>query len=306
MLSVTRRYYNAKGYYLQQNSSLAQSERQRVVFGGANRTTGPAIEYTPPRVLIAKLSAILDNKVMLKRLVGYFGALVVLAVSVALSSSYVSAEEPQSPNYKFSESTLGAGGLIQSSSANFQGRETVGDVAVGNANSSNYQINAGGTTTHDPSLSFSVGSGSINFGNFSATNPTVTTSTFTVLNYTSHGYVVQMFGTPPTNGSTTIDPMTTAGPSTVGVSQFGINLVANTSPVSVGSNLNNGQFGFGQVAPNYSTPNQYRYVSGDTIALAPKSSGLTTYTITYLVNVPALTPGGKYTSDQTLIVTGTY
>lgn len=243
---------------------------------------------------------------MLKRLIECLGCVVMLAICVTLSTSYVSADEPQSSNYKFSESSLGAGGLVQSSSANYQGRDTIGDVAVGNANSSNYQINAGGTTTNDPSLSFSVGSGSINFGNFSATTPTVTTSTFTVLNYTSHGYVVQMFGTPPSNGSTTIDAMSTAGPSQVGVSQFGVNLVANTSPTSIGSNLNNGQFGFGQVAPNYATPNQFRYVSGDTIALAPKSSGLTTYTITYLVNVPALTPGGEYTSDQTLIVTGTY
>ncbi|HRN90774.1 MAG TPA: hypothetical protein PK543_03785, partial [Candidatus Saccharibacteria bacterium] len=113
---------------------------------------------------------------MLKRLAGCIGILAILTVCIAISTNRVSAEEPQSPNYKFSESTLGAGGLIQSNSANFQGRETVGDVAVGNANSSNYQINAGGTTTHDPSLSFSVGSGSINFGNFSATTPTVTTS----------------------------------------------------------------------------------------------------------------------------------
>lgn len=243
---------------------------------------------------------------MLKRLVGSFVTLVMLAFFVTLSSNYVSAVELQSSNYQFSESSLGAGGLTQSSSANFQGRDTIGDVAVGKANSSNYQVDAGGTTTNDPSLSFSIGGGSINFGEFSSTEATITTSTFTVLNYTSNGYVVQIFGSPPTSGSTTIDAMATAGPSQAGTSQFGINLVANTSPVSVGANLNNGQFGYGQVAPNYSTPNEYRYVSGDTIALAPKSSGLTTYTISYLVNVPGLTPGGKYVSDQTLIVTGTY
>lgn len=243
---------------------------------------------------------------MLKRLIGCVGAVVVLVFCATISAQSTSAVELQSSNYRFSESSLGAGGLVQSSSANFQGRDTIGDVAVGNANSSNFQINAGGTTTNDPNLAFSIASGGINFGDFSATTPAVTTSTFTVSNYTSHGYVVQMFGDPPTNGSTVIDAMTTTGPSQVGVSQFGINLVANTSPVSVGANPNNGQFGFGQVAPNYSTSNQYRYVSGETIALAPKSSGLTTYTISYLVNVAGLTPGGKYVSNQTLIVTGTY
>lgn len=100
--------------------------------------------------------------------------------------------------------------------------------------------------------------------------------------------------------------MDTLGVSQPGVEQFGINLVANTSPSSVGSNPDNGQFGFGAVVGNYSTPNQFYYSSGDTIAQSPKSSGVTNYTITYLVNVEGLTPGGKYRSDQTLVVLGTF
>jgi hypothetical protein len=103
-----------------------------------------------------------------------------------------------------------------------------------------------------------------------------------------------------------IDPLTTASTSQTGVEQFGVNLVANTLPVSVGANPNNGQFGFGEAATNYNTSNSYRYVSGEAIAKAPKSSGLTTYTLSYLVNVDSLTPGGQYTSNQTLVVTGTY
>jgi hypothetical protein len=156
-----------------------------------------------------------------------------------------------------------------------------------------------------------LSSGAINFGDFSASTATVTSTTFSVTNYTSFGYVVQIIGSAPTSGSTTINAMDPAGPSypgasIAGTSQFGINLVANTSPTSVGANPNNGQFGFGAAAGNYGTSNSYRYVSGETIALAPKSSGTTIYTMTYMVNVPALTPGGKYTCDQTLIVTGTY
>lgn len=243
---------------------------------------------------------------MLKRLVGICSTLILLVFCAIFTPLPLNATELQSTNYRFSESTVGSGGLIQSGSSNFQGRNTVGDVAVGNAASSNFQINTGGTTTNDPNLSFTVNGGSLNFGNFSSTATATTTATFSVLNYTSFGYVVQIVGTPPTNGGTTIDAMTTTGPPQVGVSQFGINLVANTSPSSVGANPNNGQFGLGQVATNYGTSNQYRYVSGETIAIAPKSSGLTSYTITYMVNVPALTPGGQYTSNQTLIVTGTY
>ena len=100
------------------------------------------------------------------------------------------------------------------------------------------------------------------------------------------------------------------GSSQPGTEQFGINLVANTVPSSLGANPNNGtppdDFGFGEAAPNYDTPNSYRFVSGDTVAFAPKESGETEYTISYLANVAALTPGGIYKTNQTLIVTGTY
>lgn len=235
---------------------------------------------------------------------GIFVLLVIASVSVS-GATNVRAETSQSTNYKFNESTIGSGGLIQSSSANYQGRDSLGDIGVGNAASSNYQINAGATTTDDPALSVAI-NGTVNFGDFTATSPTTATTTFTVLNYTTYGYIVQIVGGSPSNGAATITAMATTGSSTAGTSQFGINLVANTLPVSVGANPDNGQFGFGTVAGNYGSPNSYRYVSGETIAQATKNSGVTTYTITYLVNVPALTPGGIYTSNQTLIVTGTY
>lgn len=211
-----------------------------------------------------------------------------------------------STNYKFNESAIGSGGLNQSSSASYQGRDSVGDIGIGNSASSNYQVNAGSTTTNDPSLSVAVGGASVNFGSFTASSATTSTATFTILNYTSYGYIVQIAGNPPSNGVTTLTAMASNGPSVAGTSQFGINLVANTSPASFGANPNVGQFGFGVAATNYNTPNSYRYVNGETIVQSTKSSGLTTYTISYLINVPGLTPGGIYTSDQTIIVVGTY
>lgn len=211
----------------------------------------------------------------------------------------------QSPNYKFDESAIGVGGFGQASSSSYKAEQDVGALAIGNSASSNFQVEAGTKTTHDPTLSFAITSGAVNFGNFTASAPTTTTATFSVSNYTSYGYVVQVVGTPPQNGSHTISALTTNTTSQAGTDQFGINLVANTAPL-VGANPDNGQFGFGTAAANYNTPNQYRFVSGETIATAPKSSGITNYTLSYLVNVQSLTPGGKYTSNQTLIVTGTY
>lgn len=216
----------------------------------------------------------------------------------------------QSPSYRFDESSIGTGGLMEGSSSSYKVRSSTGDIAVGSSASSNFQIDAGTQTNPDPTLTFSMDTPNANFGTFSPATATTSTSTFSVINYTSYGYVVQLVGAPPTNGGNEITPMNTTGPSQPGIEQFGVNLVANTSPVSFGANPDNGSppnnFGFGAVASNYSVPNQFRYVSGETIASAPKSSGKTTYTISYIVNVSSLTPAGVYKSDQTLVVTGTY
>jgi len=245
-------------------------------------------------------------EIMFKGLAGWISKLFVVVFCVFIIVPNCFAETSQSSNYKFDESSIGSGGLIESSSANYKASDATGDLVVGDSASNNYQINTGSKTTNDPTLSFIINSSGADFGSFSATTATTTTATFSVMNYTSWGYVVQIVGESPSNGAHQIPAMATTGNSQVGKEQFGINLVANTSPISVGANPNNGQFGFGSAAPNYATSNKYRYVSGETIATAPKSSGVTTYTISYLVNVGDLTPGGKYSSNQTLIVTGTY
>jgi hypothetical protein len=239
---------------------------------------------------------------MLKRLLSW----AIVFLILLLNTAYAHAEILQSNSYIIDESAIGAGGQNEASSANYQGSNATGSLSIGNATSGNFQVEAGSKTTPDPALSFTINSYNANFGSFSPTEAAVTTAVFSISNYTSYGYVVQIVGNPPSNGSHTISAMGTTGGSQNSIEQFGINLVANTLPKSVGANPNNGQFGFGSVATNYSTANQYRYVSGETIALAPKSSGITAYTISYLVNVSSITPGGQYTSNQTLIVTGTY
>lgn len=214
--------------------------------------------------------------------------------------------ELESPSYRFDESNIGTGSINDSSSSSYQIESATGALGIGNSSSSSYQVEAGTKTTPDPTLTFAITSSSANFGIFSPSAASTATASFSVINYTSFGYIVQIEGAAPTNGNHTLPGMATTGVSQPGIEQFGINLVANTSPISFGSNLDNGQFGFGQVAGDYSTPNEFRYVNGETIALAPKTSGKTIYTISYVVNVASLTPGGTYTSGQTLIVVGTY
>jgi hypothetical protein len=235
------------------------------------------------------------------------GMCMVALIFASYSTISARADPPlQSTNYRFDESSLGAGGLIQSSSSNFQSSSSIGDLGVGNSASSNFQIQAGSQTSPDPTLAFAINNGATNLGSFSPSGPAYATATFTVSNYTSYGYVVQIFGNAPTNGAHTITPLASTGTSTFGTEQFGINLVANTSPLSFGADPNHGQFGSGSATANYGTDGSFRFVDGETIAQATQSSGVTTYTISYLVNVSSLTPGGQYTSNQTLVVTGTY
>lgn len=214
--------------------------------------------------------------------------------------------ELQSSNYRFDESTIGSGGLVESSSANYKATDVLGDVAIGNAASANFQVQAGSKTSPDPALTVKINTSSSSFGSFSATNPSMATSSFSVLNYTAFGYVVQIKGDPPKKGSRTIPALANETSSIVGTEQFGMNLVANTAPISIGANPDQGQFGYGVAHADYATPNKYRYRDGDVIASAPKSSGETNFTISYLVNVAPLTEGGVYRTNQTIIVVGTY
>ncbi len=217
-------------------------------------------------------------------------------------------EGSSSTNLRMYESTVGGGGgnLSSASSTLRSGGDSVGDIGVGDSFSATMGINSGYTTTADPTLAVTVLDSTVDFGNFSTTEATVTTSRFVVTNYTSYGYAVQIIGKPPTNGSHTIAPMATLDASQVGVEQYGINLVANTSPKLVGADPLQGINGQGNAAGDYAIPDNFKFVEGETIATAPKSSGDTTYTITYMVNVTNLTPGGQYAGGSSVIVTGMY
>jgi hypothetical protein len=236
-----------------------------------------------------------------------FGIILVLGCLVLLFPNTSRAENSSSNNYQIDESTIGSGGLTNSSSSSYIGSDSTGDLSVGNSTGSNYQIETGSQTTKDPRLSVTINSPSADFEPFSPTTTATATASFSVLNYTSWGYAVQIIGDPPTSSNGHVIPaMTDNDQSRNGIEQFGINLATNTDPTSFGADPDNGQFGFGEVATEYETPNSYRYVEGETIALAQKSSGETKYTISYIVNVTGLTPAGQYTGGQIIIVTGTY
>lgn len=241
-----------------------------------------------------------NSKIRNLKIAAVFFAILLMSTAAYATSS--------SNNFRIDEDFIGGGGLNTESSTNFKAGESIGDIGIGNSSSTNFQSQSGFTTTNDPTLTFIVNTASVNLGNFSAAVAAKGTATFSVYNYTSFGYIVQITGSTIHNGAYNIPAMAANAASSPGTEQFGINLVANTTP-SVGADpvqQPSAGFSSGSAATNYNTANSYRYVSGDTVAQATKTSGKTDFTISFLVNAKSTTPANPYTTSQTLICTGTY
>lgn len=241
-------------------------------------------------------------------------ALIVGLICLAAYKNALAAPTYTSPGYGVDEVFMGSGGLNDASSANYQGRASLGDLSVGNSSSSNYQLYGGFTTTAEPYISLIVNTSTTDLGYLSNATTATTTATFEVKAYLAGGYIVTTGSDPPSyssNGSTYFlsTPSVTPTPSTPGTEQFGINLVANTSPTTFGANPNqipDSSYSFGQAASGYDTPNIYKYAKGDTIAYSSKSSGYTEYTISYIYNISDSTPAGEYGFNHVIIATATY
>jgi hypothetical protein len=219
----------------------------------------------------------------------------------------VLADSSVSPNFRIDESFIGGGGDVQSSSPNFKSDAAIGDIGIGESAGTAFQTQSGSVTTSDPALTLTVPSSSISFGALSTAATRTGSSTFKVINYTSFGYIVQVIGSPPSSGTHSLNNMASTALSQTGQEQFGINLVANSLPTTLGANpLNVFSNSTGVAAAGYATVNNYKYVSGNTIASAPKTSAETDYTISYIVNASTTTPGGSYSGALTLVCTGTY
>jgi hypothetical protein len=236
------------------------------------------------------------------------GSLLALISALAICLAPLQAVASSSSNFKIEEDFVGGGGREESSSTNFKTLDSLGATGVGDSAGTLYGQQSGATTTNDPSLSFIVDTSSVNLGSLSTSLTRTGTATFKVLNYTSYGYIVQIIGNPPGNGGHTLTGMSSPAASDDGTEQFGINLKDNSSP-DIGAEpvqVPDSSFSFGVAASGYNTADNFKYVSGDTIASAPKSSGRTDYTISYIANISTNTPGGSYSGNQTLIVVGTY
>ena len=234
--------------------------------------------------------------------------LFILTLVLALPLSAM-AIQSCSTSFCVNESVFSSGGQLNACSSNFCSKQTAGEQAVGNASSTNFQTQAGFNTDRAPFIEFNVSNTNIDLGSLTTTTTKTATATFSVKAYLSHGYDVTNASDPPTNGSYTMQPITIPAGSQVGTEQFGINLVANTSPTTFGSypvHTPDNTFSFGQVSTDYVTPDFYKYNKGDIIAFSNASSSATNYTISYIFNVGNVTPGGTYTLHHVLVATATF
>ncbi|MBP7857685.1 MAG: hypothetical protein WAW63_02000 [Candidatus Saccharimonadales bacterium] len=221
------------------------------------------------------------------------------------------AQQSSSSTYQINEVFFGTGGELNSCSGSYCSKQSAGELTVGNTKGTAYQAQAGFNTDRTPWIEVAiVGSPSVDLGVLDTASTKTGTVQFQVKSYLSSGYVVQIYGAPPTNSGHALTAMTGVA-SSVGSEQFGMNLVANTSP-SVGSNLTHDPdypsqpFSFGGVDAAYATANTFKYASADVIASSAQSSSYTLYTISYVANISPVTPGGAYTTSQSLVATATY
>jgi hypothetical protein len=160
-------------------------------------------------------------------------------------------------------------------------------------------------------------SGAVAFNQlFSPTDTATALSQLSASTNAGSGYVVTVNGVTLTSGSNTVAAMNSSTTGIHGVSQFGLNLKANTvlsSTPAVGTEVapaSNGTNYRGQSITGYSAVDTFKFTTGDTVANSSSGgaggSDAQIYTVSYVVNVPGSQPAGTYTTTLTYICTPTF
>lgn len=110
------------------------------------------------------------------------------------------------------------------------------------------------------------------------------------------GYVTYLNGYTMTSGNNIINALASNAGSSVGSSQFGLNLRANSSP-SFGLEPNG--IGTSNPTAGYGTPNSYRFVNGEAITNSSLPTDFKIFTAAFIVNVSKDQPAGVYVTTMT-------
>lgn len=118
------------------------------------------------------------------------------------------------------------------------------------------------------------------------------------------GFAITVNGGPPAAGTNVIDAPAVPTTSAKGTNQFGINLVENTIP-TVGSDPV-GTWANAIPSPDYSIPNQYKFVDGDVLAYSLNVSLMKKFTVSYIFNSRENLRAGVYTTTITYTASGRF
>jgi len=225
----------------------------------------------------------------------------------------VLAAQSASSSYQVNEVFFGSGGNLNACGTSYCAKQSAGELAVGqtcSTGATGYCAQAGFNTNREPYIEFTVSNTNVDLGKLTPDTTKTATATFSVKAYLAHGYSVMNASEPPRNNSHVFPYITgLAEAPAQGTEQFGINLVANTVPASIGADpVQNpdSSFGFGYVTSDYNQSNHYKYNIQDIIAQSDSSTSFTDYTISYIFNVSDVTPGGTYVMHHVLVATATY
>lgn len=160
------------------------------------------------------------------------------------------------------------------------------------------------TANVDETLTFTLAAATVGLGSLTSSTTGTGVSSMTASTNAATGYSIAYSGTTLTSGSNTIAAMASPAASTQNSKQFGINLMANTTP-AIGSNKSGS--GTGAPAAGYGTSNSFKFnTAGETIASAAAATNSNTFTTSYIANVDGVTPGGAYSTVITYVITANY
>jgi len=239
----------------------------------------------------------------------------VMVLSLALSLGIVGtavAAQSSSTNYSVTETQFGIGSSLHDCSTNYCAKTSAGDTTVGSMSSTNYSAETGANTTDIPLLEVTVDGGNQDLGVLDSDHTGTVNAGIKVRSYLSSGYSMYITGEPLSQGTHKLKALSLADScpctSHPGAEQFGINMVANNTP-AIGADpvqVPSSSFSFGTVADDYITPDLFLYDQNEPVASSATSSGETDYTLSMIVNVSNVTPGGRYSGVYSAVVVPVY
>jgi len=213
-----------------------------------------------------------------------------------------------STNYIIWADVFSSGGNEDSSSANYTLQDTIGEAIILSATSTsaNYGIKAGFREMYaDQYITLSITDTAVELGTLSSSAVKSDSHDMTVATNATNGFNAIVSGATLTSGANTITAMgAMALASALGTEQFGINLVANATPV-VGANPS-GTAPIGSAADQYNMADLFAFTTGATVATSSSAISSTLFTVSYIANITATTEAGTYTTTLTYAATANF